>query len=95
MKRGVRLLWILAVAFAGAWAQEPGYPITVIPPGKGSYQFPQGYQTPWEKIEMLEGRQHFTLDRDQIGLVAAHQVLEVDAAPAEGGFDHCAVEAAE
>jgi len=32
---------------ASVWAQEPGYLITVIPPGKGSYQFPQGYQTPW------------------------------------------------
>jgi glyoxylase-like metal-dependent hydrolase (beta-lactamase superfamily II) len=38
---------------AGAWAQERGYPITVVPPGKGPYQFPSGYQTPWDKIEML------------------------------------------
>jgi glyoxylase-like metal-dependent hydrolase (beta-lactamase superfamily II) len=38
---------------AAAWAQQPAYPITVVPPGKGPYQFPQGYQTPWEKIEML------------------------------------------
>jgi cyclase len=53
MKRGVLLLWTLAAVSAGAWAQEPGYPITVIPPGKGPYQFPQGYQTPWDKIEML------------------------------------------
>ncbi len=30
-----------------------GYPITIVPPGKGPYQFPQGYQTPWDKIEML------------------------------------------
>jgi glyoxylase-like metal-dependent hydrolase (beta-lactamase superfamily II) len=40
---------LLAVS-ASAWAQ---YPITVVPPGKGPYQFPQGYQTPWDKIEML------------------------------------------
>ena len=33
-------------------AQEHGYPITVVPPGKGPYQFPAGYQTPWDKIEM-------------------------------------------
>jgi cyclase len=50
------LPWALAamlVASAGVSAQERGYPITVVPPGKGSYQFPQGYQTPWDKIEML------------------------------------------
>jgi two-component system, chemotaxis family, sensor histidine kinase and response regulator WspE len=33
---------------------------------------------PTERIESVEGRQHFTLDEEQIGLVAAHQVLEVD-----------------
>ncbi len=53
MNRGLLLLWIVAAVSAGAWAQEPGYPITVVPPGKGPYQFPQGYQTPWDKIEML------------------------------------------
>ena len=30
-----------------------GYPITVVPPGKGPYEFPPGYQTPWDKIQML------------------------------------------
>jgi cyclase len=53
MKRGMLSMWILTVVFASAWAQEPGYPITLVPPGKASTQFPQGYQTPWEKIEML------------------------------------------
>src|SRR6202158_2474086 len=53
MKRGVLLLWTTAIVSASAWAQEPGYPITVVPPGKGPYQFPQGYQTPWDKIEMV------------------------------------------
>jgi glyoxylase-like metal-dependent hydrolase (beta-lactamase superfamily II) len=43
----------VAAVSASGWAQNPGYPITVIPPGKGPYQFPQGYQTPWDKIEML------------------------------------------
>jgi glyoxylase-like metal-dependent hydrolase (beta-lactamase superfamily II) len=43
----------MAAVSAGAWAQERSYPITVVPPGKGPYQFPQGYQTPWDKIEML------------------------------------------
>src|SRR5579862_7584042 len=41
------LLWTVAAVSAGAWAQESGYPITVVPPGKGPYQFP------WDKIEML------------------------------------------
>src|SRR5215467_7515193 len=43
----------MSVVPAGAWAQEQGYPITVVPPGKGPYQFAPGYQTPWDKIEML------------------------------------------
>ena len=33
---------------------------------------------PRQDIETLEGRQHFPLDRQAIGLVAAHQVLELD-----------------
>jgi glyoxylase-like metal-dependent hydrolase (beta-lactamase superfamily II) len=43
----------MSVAPARSWAQERVYPITVVPPGKGPYQFPPGYQTPWDKIEML------------------------------------------
>jgi cyclase len=56
MKHRLLLLSALAamsVVCLGAWAQEPGYPITIVPPGKGPYQFPPGYQTPWDKIEML------------------------------------------
>jgi len=56
MKQRLLLPWVLAaisVGFAGAWAQERGYPMTVVPAGKGPYQFPEGYQTPWDKIEML------------------------------------------
>jgi glyoxylase-like metal-dependent hydrolase (beta-lactamase superfamily II) len=34
-------------------AQQPGYPITVIPTGKGPYTFPAGYQTPWDRIEIM------------------------------------------
>ena len=52
MKSGVLLIWAVA-ASATLWAQEPGYPITIVAPGKGPYQFPAGYQTPWDKIEML------------------------------------------
>jgi cyclase len=53
MKLGALLLWTVAAVSSRMWAQEPGYPITVVPPGKGPYQFPPGYQTPWDKIEML------------------------------------------
>src|SRR6516162_2568269 len=56
MKRRLQLPWALAmmsVVSAGVWAQERGYPITLVPPGKGPYEFPSGYQTPWDKIEML------------------------------------------
>jgi len=34
-------------------AQQAGYPITVIPTGKGPFTFPAGYQTPWERIEIM------------------------------------------
>jgi len=53
MKQVAILLLAAAAVSAGAWAQESGYPITVVPPGKGPYTFPQGYQIPWDKIEML------------------------------------------
>src|SRR6516165_6549973 len=33
-------------------AQEGGYPIIVFPTGKDSGNFPAGYQTPWDKIEI-------------------------------------------
>jgi cyclase len=54
MKKHVPLL---AAAVAAAipvlvWAQEASYPITLIPPGKGPFTFPPGYQTPWDKIEI-------------------------------------------
>src|SRR5215510_1408458 len=33
--------------------QEARYPITIIAPGKGPYSFPPGYQTPWDKIDII------------------------------------------
>jgi cyclase len=56
MKQGyllLRELTALLVLSVGAWAQGGSYPITLIPPGKGPYDFPSGYQTPWEKIQIL------------------------------------------
>ncbi len=51
--------------------------------GGEPYAFPLAYivrtlRLAREKIELLEGRQHFNFDGRQIGLVAAHQVLAGD-----------------
>lgn len=43
----------VTVLSAAAWAQDAQYPLTVIPPGKGPYSFPAGYQTPWDKIQIM------------------------------------------
>src|SRR5215813_11954745 len=34
-------------------AQNAQYPQILIPPGKGPYTFPAGYQTPWDKIDIM------------------------------------------
>jgi cyclase len=49
------LLGVVATATIPAvvWAQRAEYPITIIAPGKGPYTFPAGYQTPWDKIEIM------------------------------------------
>ena len=44
---------VMAALPATAWGQEAGYPIELIAPGKGPYTFPDGYQTPWEKIQIV------------------------------------------
>src|SRR3954471_18336694 len=45
---------ILPFALAAmAFTQVPGYPVTIVPPGKGPFTFPPGYQTPWEKIDIM------------------------------------------
>jgi cyclase len=55
--RALWLLGLIAVALAAPpqrfLAQEPGYPIEVIAPGKGPFTFPAGYQTPWDKIQIM------------------------------------------
>jgi cyclase len=43
---------VLAAVPAMISAQQPKYPLTVIATGKGPYTFPEGYQTPWDKIEI-------------------------------------------
>src|SRR5215472_10958703 len=36
-----------------AWAQGTQYPVTIVPTGRGPYTFPDGYQAPWDKIEIM------------------------------------------
>ena len=38
---------------SGVPAQGAQYPLTIIAPGKGPFSFPPGYQTPWDKIEIM------------------------------------------
>src|SRR5262245_17717680 len=56
MTRGC-LLTIMAVSVValptGVWTQQAGYPITLVPPGKGPFTFPAGYQTPWDKVQIM------------------------------------------
>jgi cyclase len=46
-------LVVTAALSASLWAQGGNYPITLIPTGKGPYEFPPGYQTPWDKIQIF------------------------------------------
>jgi two-component system sensor histidine kinase and response regulator WspE len=53
------------------------------------YAFPLAHivrtlKLPKDRIQLLEGRQHFDFDGRQIGLVTAHQVLETGDLPASG-----------
>jgi glyoxylase-like metal-dependent hydrolase (beta-lactamase superfamily II) len=55
MKRVLVLFGIAAVMAgipAGVLTQDARYPLTVIAPGKGPFSFPDGYQTPWDRIEI-------------------------------------------
>src|SRR5262245_41943421 len=52
-----RSAWVLLslgalATVTAALAQEPGFPVTLIAPGKGPFSFPPGYQTPWDEIEI-------------------------------------------
>ena len=53
-----RHAWFLAgviaiAAVPGVVVGQGAYPQTVIPPAKGPFTFPAGYQTPWDKVEIL------------------------------------------
>src|SRR5438876_11885704 len=56
MKKHLFLLLGLAAVAAiptSVRTQEAGYPVEVIKPGKGPFTFPEGYQTPWDKIQIM------------------------------------------
>ena len=56
LRIGVAALAVAAAVIGGVasvGAQRADYPQTLIPPGKGPFTFPAGYQTPWDKIEIL------------------------------------------
>ena len=53
-----RAWWLLSVIAVAAVtpvviAQKSEYPIIVIPTGKGPFTFPAGYETPWDKIQIM------------------------------------------
>jgi cyclase len=79
------MLAVLSVLPASVWAQPAGYPITVVPPGKGPYQFPQGYQTPWDKIQI------FVTEKMAPNLYILHGSEGLDAAHPEGSGGRVAV----
>jgi glyoxylase-like metal-dependent hydrolase (beta-lactamase superfamily II) len=51
------LLGVTAIAASGAFVAGPraqtAYPIEIVKPAKGPFTFPPGYQTPWDKIEIM------------------------------------------
>ena len=75
--RGFPFLAVAAMTSlsAMAWAQGTQYPVTIIPIGRGPYTIPEGYQTPWDKIEIMVTEKIspnlFVLHGSQ-GLDAAH-----------------------
>ncbi len=54
MNTRAMLLLGMAMAVGGVMpsAQRPEYPATLIAPGNGPFTFPDGYQTPWDRIEI-------------------------------------------
>jgi glyoxylase-like metal-dependent hydrolase (beta-lactamase superfamily II) len=44
---------VAALAACSVWAQEAGYPIEIVKPGTGSPAYPPGYQTPWDRVQIM------------------------------------------
>ncbi len=56
MKKSISLVlcWAVMVTIPSMLlAQESQYPIIVVPTSVDEYTFPEGYQTPWEQIEIM------------------------------------------
>ena len=56
MRKTASLLVCLAAIVASpevVMAQGAEYPIIVVPTGEAPYTFPEDYQTPWDKIEIM------------------------------------------
>lgn len=86
MKRillSARMLAVLSMVSAGAWGQT--YPITVVAPGKGPYEFAPGYQTPWDKIQML------VTEKLAANLYSVHGSAGLDPAHPDGAGGRVAV----
>lgn len=75
----------MSLLSASLWAQGAGYPITVVPPGKGPYEFPQGYQTPWDKIQI------FVTEKMSPNLYILHGSEKLDPAHPEASGGRVAV----
>lgn len=48
-----RAMVAIALVSTGVSGQQGPYPITLVAPAKGPFEFAPGYQTPWDKIRML------------------------------------------
>src|SRR5262245_17332221 len=44
---------VAVILSPGVIAQRPQYPVELIAPGKGPFTFPDGYQIPWDRIEIM------------------------------------------
>src|SRR5262249_51904350 len=44
---------VLAAISVSVRAQQTEYPVELVAPGKGTYTFPPGYETPWDKIQIM------------------------------------------
>lgn len=77
------LIGAAAVASVPLLVQAQGvtYPITVIPTGKGPFTFPDGYVTPWDKVEI------FVTEKMSANLFVLHGSQSIDIAhpDASGG----------
>src|SRR5882762_3014315 len=51
--RALLSVGVAALAACSVWAQEAGYPIEIVKPGTGSPAYPPGYQTPWDRVQIM------------------------------------------